>query len=316
MGCCAAQRSNSNGTVGSGHCYAYLPFMKRDDIFSMIERWLARLPIRRFRDPAPVVTVLRLHGVIGRMGPTGGGMTLAKLEKTIEKAFSARHLKTVALSINSPGGSPVQSSMIGARIRQLAEEKDIPVVAFTEDVAASGGYWLACAADEIFADANSIVGSIGVISAGFGFPDALERLGIERRVHSTGRRKGMFDPFRPEAPEDIARLKSIQADMHESFKQQVRDRRGEKLTAPDAELFDGDIWTGSQALSLGLVDGLGDLRTVMRKLFGERVKIRDVGPTVNPLRRWFGGGSSRAEENMFAALAALEDWAQWKRFGL
>lgn len=282
----------------------------------MIEGWLARLPIRRFRDPAPVVTVLRLHGVIGRAGPGSMGLTLAKLEKTIEKAFAARHLKTVALSVNSPGGSPVQSAMIASRIRQLAEEKNVPVVAFTEDVAASGGYWLACAADEIFADANSIVGSIGVISAGFGFPEALDRLGVERRVHSTGKKKGMFDPFRPEAPEDIARLKSIQSDMHESFKRHVRDRRGEKLTAPDAELFDGDIWTGSQALSLGLIDGLGDLRTVMRKLFGERVNIRTVAPATNPLRRWVGGGASRVEEHTLAALSALEDWAHWKRFGL
>jgi serine protease SohB len=282
----------------------------------MLESWLARLPIRRFRDPAPVVTVVRLHGVIGRAGPVGTGLTLARLEKTIDKAFSARHLKTVALSVNSPGGSPVQSALITGRIRQLAEEKNVPVVAFTEDVAASGGYWLACAADEIFADANSIIGSIGVISSGFGFPEALERIGVERRVHSTGKRKGMFDPFRPEAPEDIARLKSIQADMHESFKQLVRDRRGEKLTAPDSELFDGDIWTGSQALSLGLVDGLGDLRTVARKLFGERVRIRDVSPSPSPMRRWVGGRGSRVEESTLAALAALEDWAHWKRFGL
>ena len=290
--------------------------MKRNEFLTMIEGWLARLPIRRFRDPAPVVTVLRLHGVIGRAGPSGSGLTLAKLEKSIDKAFAARHLKTVALSINSPGGSPVQSSLIATRIRQLSEEKDIPVVAFTEDVAASGGYWLACAADEIFADANSIVGSIGVISAGFGFPEALDRLGVERRVHSTGKKKGMFDPFRPEAPEDIARLKSIQADMLESFKQQVRERRGEKLTAPDSELFDGDIWTGSQALSLGLIDGLGDVRTVMRKLFGERVSIRDVSPSAGPLRRWVGGGASRAEESTLAVLSAVEDWSHWKRFGL
>ena len=290
--------------------------MERNDILTMIEGWLARLPIRRFRDPAPVVTLLRLHGVIGRAGPVGTGLTLAKLEKAIDKAFAARHLKTVALSINSPGGSPVQSALIATRIRQLAEEKNMPVVAFTEDVAASGGYWLACAADEIFADANSIVGSIGVISASFGFPEALDRLGVERRVHSTGKKKGMFDPFRPEAPEDIARLKSIQADMLESFKKQVRDRRGEKLTAPDSELFDGDIWTGSQALSLGLIDGLGDLRTVTRKLFGERVKIRDVSPSTGPLRRWIGGGASRVEENTLAALSALEDWAHWKRVGL
>lgn len=291
--------------------------MTRDDFMTKIEGWLARLPIQRFRDPAPVVAVLRLHGVIGRIGPTNAGLTLEKLEKSIDRAFATRHLKTVALSINSPGGSPVQSALIAGRIRQLAAEKDIPVVAFTEDVAASGGYWLACAADEIFADANSIVGSIGVISAGFGFPQVLDRLGVERRVHTAGKRKGMLDPFQPEMPEDIARLKSIQADMHESFQNYVRERRGEKITAPEPELFNGDIWTGSQALSLGLIDGLGDMRTIMRKLFGERVKLRVVNRSSGGLlRRWFGGGASRDEGRLWTALSVLEDWAQWKRFGL
>jgi len=281
-----------------------------------IEGWLARLPIQRFRDPPPVVTVLRLHGVIGRVGPVGMGLALARLEKSIDRAFAARHLKTVVLSINSPGGSPVQSALIAGRIRQLADEKDIPVVAFAEDVAASGGYWLACAADEIFADPNSIIGSIGVVSSGFGFPEALDRLGIERRVHTSGRRKGMLDPFRPEAPEDIARLKSIQADIHESFRNHVRERRGDKLAAPDAELFEGDIWTGSQALSLGLVDGLGDQRSVLRRLFGERVRIRTVGPSGGMLRRWFGGGSAGIDGKVAGMLAALDEWSQWKRFGL
>jgi serine protease SohB len=288
--------------------------MTRDQFMSRLDGWLGRLPIRAFQDPAPVVTVLRLHGIIGRVGPVGSGLTLARLEKSIDRAFSARHLKTVVLSVNSPGGSPVQSAMIARRIRELADEKDVPVVAFAEDVAASGGYWLACAADEIYADANSIVGSIGVISSGFGFPDALDRLGVERRVHSAGRRKGMFDPFRPEAPEDVARLKSIQADMHESFKQHVRERRGDKLAAPEAELFDGDIWTGSQALSLGLIDGLGDVRNVMRRLFGERVRLRTISPPSGTLRRWFGGGRG-AEDRVWAMLSVLEDWAHWKRLG-
>lgn len=291
--------------------------MTRNDLVTMVEGWLARLPIQRFRDPAPAIAVLRLHGVIGRIGPVKSGLTLEKLEKSIDRAFDMRHLKTVVLSINSPGGSPVQSALIAGRIRQLAAEKDIPVVAFTEDVAASGGYWLACAADEIFADANSIVGSIGVISAGFGFSQVLDRLGIERRVHTSGKRKGMLDPFQPEVPEDIARLKSIQSDMHESFRSFVRERRGEKITAPESELFDGDIWTGSQALSLGLIDGLGDMRTVMRKLFGERVKIRNVNRSSGGfLRRLLGGGSARDEERVWAAVSVMEDWALWKRFGL
>ena len=291
--------------------------MTSAELMTRIEGWLGRLPIRRFRDPAPIVTVLRLHGVIGRVGPAGAGLTLEKLEKAIDRAFAARRLKTVALLVNSPGGSPVQSALIAGRIRQLAAEKDIPVVAFTEDVAASGGYWLSCAADEIFADANSIIGSIGVVSSGFGFPRILERLGIERRVHTAGKRKAMLDPFRAEAPEDIVRLKSIQVDMHDSFKNYVRERRGEKLAAPDSELFEGDIWTGSQALSLGLVDGLGDLRTVMRKQFGERVKLRTMNPPSGGfLRRRFGPGSARDEERISAAISVFEDWAHWKRFGL
>jgi len=291
--------------------------MTRDDFMTMVEGWLALLPLQRFRDPAPVIAVLRLHGVIGRLGPAKSGLSLEKLEKSIDRAFGMRRVKTVVLSINSPGGSPVQSALIAGRIRQLAAEKDVPVVAFTEDVAASGGYWLACAADEIFADGNSIIGSIGVISSGFGFPQVLDRLGIERRVHTAGRRKGMLDPFQPETPEDIARLKSIQTDMHESFKNYVRERRGDKITAPDSDLFDGDIWTGSQALSLGLVDGIGDLRTVMRKLFGDRVKIRTVNPSSGGfLRRWFGAGPSRDEGHIGAAIAVFEEWAHWKRFGL
>jgi signal peptide peptidase SppA len=281
-------------------------------------RWLAYLPVRKFRDPAPLVNVLRLSGVIGRIGPVGGGLTLAGHERAIERAFRGRNLVTVALAVNSPGGSPVQSALIARRIREIAGEKQIPVVAFAEDVAASGGYWLACAADEIFADRNSIIGSIGVISAGFGFAQTIRRLGIERRVHTAGSRKGMFDPFRDERPEDIARLVSIQGDVHESFKDMVRARRGERLQGTDEELFEGDVWTGNQALSLGLIDGLGDLRTVMRERFGERVKLRPIVPRSGVLRRPLTGApaESRAAGHVAAALAAIDEWWHWKRFGL
>jgi serine protease SohB len=287
-------------------------------IEAALYRWLAYLPVREFRDPAPLVNVLRLNGVIGRLGPVGGGMTLAGYERAIERAFHGRNLKTVALAINSPGGSPVQSALIAHRIREIAAENRIPVVAFAEDVAASGGYWLACAADEIFADRNSIIGSIGVISAGFGFAQAIRRLGVERRVHTAGSRKGMFDPFRDERPEDAARLESIQSDMHESFKDMVRSRRGERLHGTDEELFEGDIWTGNQALSLGLIDGLGDLRTVMRERFGERVKLRPVVPRRGVLRRRLAvaPAESRAAGHVAAALAAMDEWWHWKRFGL
>jgi len=288
------------------------------DLLTKLRDWLARGLLKRFLDPPPRVNVVPLGGVIGRIGPVGAGMTLAGLERTLTRAFTGRNLKAVALAVNSPGGSPVQSALIARRIRQLAEEKRLPVLAFAEDVAASGGYWLACAGDEIFADENSIVGSIGVISAGFGFPEALERLGVERRVHAAGEHKAMFDPFRPEQPNDIARLTSIQTDMHESFKRMVRERRQGRLSAPEDILFEGDIWTGAQALPLGLIDGLGDAQGVLRARFGERVRIVRMTPRVNPLRRWLGrGGQEQAAYARIAGtLGALEDWAHWKRLGL
>ena len=286
-------------------------------IKEFISSWMARIPLSYFNDPDPVVSVIRLSGVIGQVGPGRSGLTLDGLEKSIELAFSGKRVKTVALVINSPGGSPVQSAQIARRIRELAEEKDITVVAFTEDVAASGGYWLACAADEIFADANSIIGSIGVVSAGFGFTEAIERLGVERRVHTMGKRKGMLDPFMPEVPEDIARLKAIQMDIHDSFKQMVLDRRGDKLTSPDTDdLFEGDIWTGSQALSLGLVDGLGDMRPTMRDMHGEKVKFRTISAKNNPIKRLLGSSEDRARQQVVSALSVVEEWAAWNRFGM
>jgi len=286
-------------------------------IKEFISSWVARIPLSYFNDPAPVVSVLRLSGVIGQVGPGRSGLTLDGLDKSIERAFLGKRVKTVALVINSPGGSPVQSAQIARRIRELAVEKDIPVVAFTEDVAASGGYWLACAADEIFADVNSIIGSIGVVSAGFGFTEAIERLGVERRVHTMGKRKGMLDPFMPEVPEDIARLKAIQMDIHDSLKQMVLDRRGDKLTPPDTDvLFEGDIWTGSQAQSLGLVDGLGDLRPTMREVHGEKVKFRTISAKSNLVKRLLGSSEDRARQQVVSAISVVEEWAAWNRFGM
>ncbi len=288
--------------------------MDMEQFNELIDRARARLPVQQWREPAPVVSVLRLAGVIGRIGPAGEGMTLAGYERAIERAFRGRRVVTVALAVNSPGGSPVQSALIAGRIRQLAAEKEIPVVAFAEDLAASGGYWLACAADEIFANENSIVGSIGVISAGFGLAGVIERLGIERRVHKAGERKGMFDPFTDESPADIGRLHSIQADMHDSFKRMVRASRGDRLNGPDDELFEGDIWTGSQALALGLIDGIGDVRSVMRERFGERVRLRAIQPRSSKIRRLLGRRGAAA--GVLEVLAAVEEWAHWRRFGL
>jgi signal peptide peptidase SppA len=281
---------------------------------------LRYLPLGRFKEPPPVVNVLRLAGVIGGTGRFRRGLSLASQAQLIDRAFKTPHLSAVALAINSPGGSPVQSALIGARIRALAEEKEVPVIAFTEDVAASGGYWLACAADEIFAHDSSIIGSIGVITAGFGFPELLSRIGVERRVYTAGERKSMLDPFRAEQPDDIERLKSIQAGIHDDFKAYVRARRGARLKSDEDRLFSGEFWTGRQALELGLVDGLGDLRQVMRARFGERVRLRVID---GPRRlRWPFGFSARAlgtpdlSASAQALVEAVEERALWSRYGL
>ena len=281
------------------------------------------LPWRRRKD-APLVSVLRLAGIVGRVGPVrGGNISLASMEKAIDRAFAPKRLAAVALSVNSPGGSPVQSALIARRIRARAEERGVPVLAFAEDVAASGGYWLACAADEIFADENSIVGSIGVIAAGFGFVDLIARHGVERRVHTAGARKGMLDPFRPENPEEVERLRAVQRDMHESFVSHVRERRGRRLRAEDDVLFSGEFWSGRKAIELGLIDGLGDLRGVLRDRFGAGVRIRPVAVR-RGLRRRLGLGvlDTAPTIGIDAAamgaeiLAALDEWAMWKRYGL
>ena len=281
--------------------------------------------IRRFREPRPVVGVLRFDGIIGRLGSLRRGLTLAGTVDAIERAFKLRRLKAVALAVNSPGGSAVQSALIAKRIRDLAAEKDVPVYAFAEDVAASGGYWLALAADEIYAGESSIIGSIGVVSGGFGFAEAIKRLGIERRVHTAGDKKAMLDPFRPEKPSDIKHLKSLQKDIHESFEAMVRERRGDRLKGKQKELFSGAFWTGTRALEMGLIDGIGDLNGVMRDKFGDKVKLKRIDGKTPFWRRRFGfsgafGGSpgiSGAPEDWAAsAIAAVEERLIWNRFGL
>jgi signal peptide peptidase SppA len=268
--------------------------------------------VERVTNPPPVVSVVRLSGLIAAGGGMlRGGLNLANQAGALKAAFAPKRLAAVALVINSPGGSPVQSALIANRIRQHVAERKVPVVAFVEDVAASGGYWLAAAADEIIADPASIVGSIGVVSAGFGFTEALQRLGIERRVHTQGERKRMLDPFMPERPEDVARLEALQADIHDGFKEWVRSRRGAKLVGDEAALFNGDIWTGRQALALGLVDGLGDLRSTMRARHGEKVRLRLVGQRRPPWRRWLAPNSLAPD-----LLAAVEERLAWGRWGL
>ena len=275
---------------------------------STLDRLMSLLP------RSPLVTVIPLTGVIGRVGGLSPGLSLGALNPALEQAFRPRRLAAVALAVNSPGGSPAQSSLIAARIRQLADEKGVPVLAFVEDVAASGGYWLASAADEIFADETSILGSIGVVSAGFGFSQLLERLGIERRVHARGARKAMLDPFRPEKPEEVERLDRLQGELHELFKAELRRRRGDRLRETEGELFEGDIWLARHALQLGLIDGIGSLHGELRRRFGDKVRLRVVGPRVGWLRRRLGmaGGGRWLGE----AVAELEDRAIWGRYGL
>lgn len=281
---------------------------------------LARLPIERFQNPTPVVAVVRLAGVIGQVGPLRSGLSLARLADSLHRAFSMPRVKCVALAINSPGGSPVQSALIARRIRQLAAEKEIPVVAFAEDVAASGGYWLACAADEIYADAASVVGSIGVVSAGFGFQELISRFGIERRVHTAGEHKAMLDPFRPEDPDEVARLEGMQRDIHEVFKEWVRTRRTGRLKAPEAELFTGAFWTGRRGVELGLADGIGDVRSVMRARFGDKVVLRPVAVRRPFWQRGFsiggGIGGGLAADAAAGLVGAAEERALWARYGL
>jgi signal peptide peptidase SppA len=268
----------------------------------------------RFRR-GPVVPVIRLSGVIATGGLLGArGLSIESMAPLLARAFAQRGAKAVALAINSPGGSPVQSALIAQRIRLLAAEKKLPVIAFVEDVAASGGYWLACAADEIIADGASIVGSIGVVSSGFGFKDLIGKLGIERRVYTSGEKKAMLDPFRDEDPQDVARLKRLQAEIHDGFKDWVRERRGAKLKGDETVLFSGEFWTARRGLELGLVDSLGELRAVLQARYGAKVRLAVIAARRRLLSR-FGLGSG-IELIGPATLAALEERAHWQRFGL
>ncbi|MGL4281993.1 MAG: S49 family peptidase [Albidovulum sp.] len=256
---------------------------------------------------APKVSVIRLQGAIGAASRFGSSLNDATLGPVIDRAFKCKPA-AVALVINSPGGSAAQSSLIAARIRRLADEKSVPVHAFVEDVAASGGYWLATAADDIWLDETSVTGSIGVIVAGFGFPDFMARHGIERRVHTAGTSKSLLDPFRPEKDEDVARLRTILDTLHDRFKAQVKARRGARL-ATDRDLFDGSIWVGQQAVEVGLADGCAHLVPKLKALYGDKVRLTPFG-VKKPIFQRFSG--RLAEE----ALGAVEDRALWSRYGL
>ncbi len=289
--------------------------------FPRLLRILGRLVPPRFRADIPVVPVVRLNGVIGVSSPLRPGLMLATTARTLERAFSVRKARAVALVINSPGGSPSQSHLIFRRIRQLSEEKNIPVLAFIEDVGASGGYMLACAADEIICDDYSILGSIGVVGGSFGFDKLMEKLGIERRLYTSGDNKAMLDPFLPEKPEDVKRIKAVQKDIHAHFIALVKERRGARLKGTDKVLFSGEFWTATAAIERGLADHRGDLRSCLRKRYGDKVRT----PLIAAEKNFFGrklpgiGLIDRfADSPGLAAdlISALEARALWSRYGL
>lgn len=266
-----------------------------------------------FLNKPPFVPVIRLSGSIGGGSRFSPALNDAALAPLIERAFTRGKPVAVAVVINSPGGSAVQSSLIAARIRRLADEKGVPVHAFVEDVAASGGYWLACAADNIWVDASSIVGSIGVIFSSFGFPDLMKKHGVERRVHTAGTSKSLADPFLPEKPEDVARLKALQEPIHQAFIAHVKARRGARLSST-ADLFNADIWVGQGAVDVGLVDGVAHLVPKMKALYGDKVALRPMGQRRSFLSR-FGMGALGAELAS-GALSEVEDRALMQRYGL
>jgi serine protease SohB len=277
----------------------------------------------RFRSDAAVVPVVRLAGVIGAGAPLRPGLTLAAVARNLERAFDVKRAKAVAVVINSPGGSPTQSHLIYRRIRSLAEEKKLPVLTFIEDAGASGGYMLACAGDEIIADVFSIVGSIGVVGGAFGFPKLMQKLGIERRVYTAGERKVMLDPFLPEKPDDVRRIKAIQKDIHDNFITLVKERRGKSLKGADKTLFSGEFWTAPDALKQGLIDQIGDVRSVLRERYGKKVRTPLIAeqrklfgmklPVTRIMERfddWAGGGLTAD------VVSAVEARAWWARIGL
>jgi len=290
----------------------------------LVGRLKEYVPARLRRD-VPVVPVVRLSGVIGAVTPLRPGMTLAAVAKMLERAFGTKNAKAVALAINSPGGSPVQSRQIYLRIRQLAAEKKLPVLVFVEDVAASGGYMIACAGDEIFCDPSSILGSIGVVGGGFGFQEMIRKIGVERRLYTAGEHKATLDPFLPENADDVARLKAIQREIHAIFIALVKGSRGARLKGADDMLFTGEYWAGETSVTLGLADGIGDLRSTLRARYGEKVLTPVIAPASGMLagllgRRSPGAGSLAALDGIGGLpddlISALETRAIWAKFGL
>jgi len=298
--------------------------VNRSGVPGLIDRLMEFVPAR-LRRGVPVVPVVRLSGVIGAVTPLRPGMSLTGVAKMLERAFATKNAKAVALMINSPGGSPVQSRQIYLRIRQLAAEKKLPVLVFVEDVAASGGYMIACAGDEIFCDPSSILGSIGVVGGAFGFQDLIKKIGVERRLYTAGEHKAMLDPFLPEDPEDVARVKALQREIHAIFIGLVKQSRGGRLKGADHVLFTGEYWAGETSVSLGLADAIGDLRSTLRARFGDKVLTPVIAPATGMLsnllgRKSAGAGTLTSLDGIAGLpdelISALETRAIWAKFGL
>jgi signal peptide peptidase SppA len=289
----------------------------------LIDKCMEWIPARLRRGTA-VVPVVRLSGLIGAVTPLRPGMSLAGVARTLERAFAMKNAKAVALVINSPGGSPVQSRQIYLRIRALSAEKKLPVLVFVEDVAASGGYMLACAGDEIFCDPSSILGSIGVVGGSFGFQELIKKIGVERRLYTAGAHKAMLDPFLPENPDDVARVKALQREIHAIFIALVKESRGARLKGADDVLFTGEYWAGETSVSLGLADAVGDLRSTLRARYGDKVLTPVIAPATGLLSGLMGrksaGAGALSQLDGIAGLpdeliSALETRAIWAKFG-
>jgi signal peptide peptidase SppA len=286
-----------------------------------IEKMMEWIPARLRRGSA-VVPVVRLSGLIGAVTPLRPGMSLAGIARTLERAFAVKNAKAVALVINSPGGSPVQSRQIYLRIRQLATEKKLRVLVFVEDVAASGGYMIACAGDEIFCDPSSILGSIGVVGGSFGLQELIKKVGVERRLYTAGKHKAMLDPFLPEDPEDVARVKALQREIHAIFIALVKQSRSTRLKATDDVLFTGEYWAGETSVSLGLADAIGDLRSTLRGRYGDKVSTPVIAPATGMLSGLLGRRSAGTLASLEGVsglpdelISALESRAIWAKFG-
>lgn len=302
---------NNNNTISSSSKTVLSEKSKMDQILSYI-------PFL-FKKNKKVVAVIRLEGIIGKTASKMGtaGLTISGINKQIERAFKLNNLAAICLSVNSPGGSPVQSELIANRIISLSQETDIPVISFVEDVAASGGYWLACAGDEIYVSKSSIVGSIGVISSGFGFTGAIEKLGIERRIYTEGKNKSVLDPFMPAKKSDIELIKKLQKNIHAHFVEFIKSRRGRNITQDDEIVFNGEFWTGKTAVDFGLADGIDDMYNYFTNKFGDEVKFEYIEQKSSFLKRYFGVGTAILSDQLVdSMLAKLEEKALSAKFDI